>query len=572
MSVEQLAVVEIGAVLVIALFFGLIFTRFKQSSAIGYILAGLVLGPLGLHYLVPGVGVAQIFGEIGLLMLMFYLGLELNLKHFVEHGALATSLAALEMALTFAVGFSISKLFGFADLEAIVIGAVLMATSTAVVGKFLIDRRLFSSPVGSVAHSILVLEDFVAILVLVFITSVATAKSFNNMALTALFFVVAVLFVVARLSRRILKYLRFREREAAIAFYAIGVGLIVAWLGVLLGLPATLGAYFVGFALAETVYGKRVKQELGFLREFFVLFFFVSFGSTLFFDTSVGAAIVLNAGQWLFLVGVAVALAVGYFLVKFFAYGIFGTALGLRPRTAIGVGMVLLPLGEFAVIIALAAKPLLSAAAFALLLPLTFLLILLTTPSMAPLYDRSSKLAAFFERFYPRSVRKRLSFAGRELQAFKRFSTEETRTRFGHTIVSLVVNFLAVIAVLFISNALTAELEFPWISVQFPLSAIILLIVVWPLFNMLHEMRTLVHFLESQLIYRVRPHPSSKERFGVKIFTNLLLVAIGIIAAFICYAAFPQMVFIYLVPVAYTLLAVFEFARMVVKWHASASA
>ncbi|MGC8851430.1 MAG: cation:proton antiporter [Candidatus Micrarchaeia archaeon] len=561
MSGEEIALVEVGVVVAIAFFLGFVFSRFKQNAALGYIVAGILLGPIGFNYLVPGHGLSQVFGEMGLLLLMFYLGLELHLKHFVEHGAPATVLAAVEMFLTFAAGFLVARLLGFSDVEALVIGAVMIATSTAIVGKFLIDRHLFSKPSGRLAHAILVLQDFSAILLLVFISSVAAQKSFNSVALTALFFVVSVFFVVARFSRKLLAFLGAGESRAGITLYAIAVGILVAWLAAFLGLPSTLGAYFTGFALSETAYGKRIKEQLGLLREFFVLFFFVSFGSALFFDSVAGVVVFPPLSEWVFLLSAAALLALAYLAVKLFTYGVFGVALGFKSKTAVGVGFLLLPLGEFAVIIALASKPLLDAAAFNSLLPLTFLLILFTASLMAPLFDRASVVSSWLERFYPAQARKKLSLVGRELRALQRFSAVESKTFVGRALLKLAVNFLAVLAVVYVSNAIGLEAGLPSGGLQVPLSAVVLLFVLWPLRNLVRELVGLAVFSAKHLLESAGgARFSAAEKRVVSLLAGSLVLAGGMVSFLLLFSVYSERVFVWVVPIAFSVVAGVELA------------
>src|SRR3989338_3731781 len=124
MVLEQIPVIQIGVIVLASLVLGVIFTRLGHSSAIGYIVAGMLLGPMGINYIVPGAAgtdLAAFFGEIGVMMLLFYLGLELNIRKFLESGVVATILAFIEMLFAFIAGFAVAKIFGFQDLHAVVI-------------------------------------------------------------------------------------------------------------------------------------------------------------------------------------------------------------------------------------------------------------------------------------------------------------------------------------------------------------------------------------------------------------------------------------------------------------------
>ncbi len=282
-AAETLPIIQLGIVILAGFVLGIVFKRLGHSSSLGYILAGLALGPLGLNYLQGAEGIATIdvLGQIGMTMLLFYLGLELSVKHFKESGAVATVLAFVEMLFAFVAGFVIAKLFGFSKMESIVIGAMLTATSTVVTGKFILERNLAQTPEARVTISVLVLEDVFAVLVLVLINSLVAQKTLNLLAFNGVVFVIALFFVVSAISKHVLRFLSGAGYDSQMWLYGIGVFLVVAYFGSsYVGIPPATGAYFAGFALSESAYGERIKRDLGVFKEFFILFFFVSFGAT----------------------------------------------------------------------------------------------------------------------------------------------------------------------------------------------------------------------------------------------------------------------------------------------------
>ncbi|MBI5036365.1 cation:proton antiporter [Candidatus Micrarchaeota archaeon] len=329
LDVSQISVISVGIIAIVALLVGLVLSRLGFASSVGFIIAGVLLGPLGLGLLQPGEGLAEVFGEIGLLILLFYLGLELSVESFKKTGSVALVMVFVESVVAFATGFAISKFFGFTDLQALVVGAMLPFASTAIVVKFLMDNNIMDWFESKIAISSLVIEDFVAILMLVALSSISAAKSLNVLVLNALFFVVAMFFVVRKVSKHALALLDKLGHSDKMALYAIGVGIVVGYFGELLGISSALGAYFAGFALAETKYGERIKKELGLFREFFILFFFVSFGVTVTMPSSPSMYWLLGA------------LVVAYIVSKVIAYGIFGTALGFKPKAAMTTGLLM---------------------------------------------------------------------------------------------------------------------------------------------------------------------------------------------------------------------------------------
>jgi len=254
-------IVEIGVIVLAALFFGILASRLRLPTSVGYILAGFLLGPQVFRFLTPSEGIAQLFGEIGLLLLLFYLGLELSVKKFKESGGFAVIMSMIEMALPFIFAFLVALAFGFGFVESLIIGAMLTATSTVMVSKFMLERRIEKEPESRLAISILVVEDFFAILVLAFLFSISNAVSFKLTLLNGVLFVVAMLFAVSRVTRFVSRFFERHGKTSVMTLFALGVGILVAYFSSYLGLTIALGAYFAGFALTETPFGETGEER-----------------------------------------------------------------------------------------------------------------------------------------------------------------------------------------------------------------------------------------------------------------------------------------------------------------------
>src|SRR3990167_5495789 len=125
LEVTQIPVIGLGVIALVPLLIGLILTRIGLPSSLGYIFSGMLLGPLFLGFLSPGESITQLFGEIGVLMLLFYLGLELSIERFRQNGALSLALVFVEFVTAFVAGFAVAKFLGLSDLESVVIGGML---------------------------------------------------------------------------------------------------------------------------------------------------------------------------------------------------------------------------------------------------------------------------------------------------------------------------------------------------------------------------------------------------------------------------------------------------------------
>ncbi len=385
---EQLPFTIIGVVVILAFLISVLMRSLKQNQLLGYILAGMILGPLGLGFLKPFTGISAIFGELGLFVLLFYLGLELSFKKFIGAGPVALLMAFVDMIALAAGGGILVMLLGFSPLFALIVGIMLFCPSTAIVAKFVLDSKLEKNRGAMLALALMILQDFLGILLLVFVTSLSASDNAVNLAMTAVIFAVAMFSIVHRLSAFVEKYLLQQGySHVQTSLYALGIGLIVATIANSLHLSTALGAYFAGFAMAETQAGGKIKKDLNFLRDFFLLFFFVSFGTTLFVDPVFGVPKFPAADTLVVLAELVIGLSLIIVLTNFLIFGFVGKRIGLANEDASLTAILMTPLGEFVVIIATAAAVVLSPFEREIISPLAFLLILVTVISFQPLLN-----------------------------------------------------------------------------------------------------------------------------------------------------------------------------------------
>ncbi|MEK6923661.1 MAG: cation:proton antiporter [Candidatus Micrarchaeota archaeon] len=565
---EYLPIIEVGVIALTAILFGALCSRLKMSTAMGYIIAGVALGPLGLRFLIPNSGLAPIFGEFGLFMLMFYLGLELNVRKFSETGGASTVVGVMQMVLSFTAGFIVGRMAGFSELEAAVLGAMLVATSTAIVSKFLIDNKLIEALEGRISLSVLIFQDFFAIFSLVLLTSLSTQRSINVVVLNALFFMIGAFFAVSKVSRHVLNILHGMGQASKIAFYAIGIGVLTAYFGVMLGLSASLGAYFAGLALAETTYGEKIKREIGFYREFFVLFFFVSFGATLFYNPLTQLTAIPALPELLPLIVIAALLVAAHILATGLAMGVGGALMGLGRSAAAGVTVLLIPLGEFVIILASAAQPLLPPDEFMKISTLAFLLILITGPLTPMLYYRrqlvEKAMGMLLGPFAKLLERTGKTIARVEKTALGAAGDNKAARIIESIIKNLVIALAVVYLAVFAQTALSGT-EVSALSVTLPIYALVLMLVVYPLFRVMIELRSLAEnagrLALERFSHRRGKLPLAEEEIA-SAFTSVLLVAIGFTATAAVYYGTPERLYLIL-PVVYSILALLQLSRAV---------
>jgi Kef-type K+ transport system membrane component KefB len=369
---------EIGALLgvLVALIIGTkllgeLAQRMGQPAVLGELVAGVLLGGSVLGILDPANPVIAALSEIGVLILLFQIGLHTDVRSLVSVGRAATIVALVGVALPFAGGYAAAVALGIEPIPALVCGAALTATSVGISARVLSDLGRLGSPDGQVVLGAAVLDDIVGLIILSVVTGVVGGESLTSLTTlgVARTTIVAVGFVAVALVAGgfaippLFRLLSRVQIAGALGLFALAFAFVLGWLAQAAGSALIIGAFAAGLILHPTPQGKAIEHDTTTLGHFFVPIFFAS----------VGAAVELNA------LGDGRALLVGATLI---VVGILGkVAAGFAPwgftgdRLLIGVAMV--PRGEVGLIFA--QMGLLSGAIGADLFGALMLLVLATT-------------------------------------------------------------------------------------------------------------------------------------------------------------------------------------------------
>ncbi len=253
----------------------------KQSTLVAYILLGVILGPWGLK-LVGDSEVVRRIGDVGIIFLLFLLGLHLPPQKLV-HMLRKMSLVGFASSLAFAViGYLIGWAFGYNNMECMIIGAAMMFSSTIIGIKLLPTTILHHQHTGEVMISILLLQDLVAIVVLLLMRA-ATIKGLviNEVLLVAVGFPTVLIFAYC-FERFILRRLfaKFNRIKEYMFLIAIAWCLSMSQLAAVLGLSNEIGAFIAGVSLAASPISIYIAESLKPVRDFFLVLFFFSVGAS----------------------------------------------------------------------------------------------------------------------------------------------------------------------------------------------------------------------------------------------------------------------------------------------------
>ncbi|MDX1606725.1 MAG: cation:proton antiporter [Candidatus Competibacterales bacterium] len=342
----------------------------RQALPVAYITLGVLIGPTGLDLLGEPAAVRQM-SEIGIIMLLFLLGLDLtpqDLLHMLRQTTLITVASSVVFALLAAL---LAAGFGFGPTDCLLIGAAAMFSSTIIGLKLLPTTALHHQHTGELIISILLLQDLIAIAILLLLAGFGSS-GFSWASLGLLLFglplLVGAVFLFERyvLIRLIRKFDKIREY---IFLAAIGWCLGVAELGAVLGMSHEIGAFIAGVALASNPIALYIADSLRPLRDFFLVLFFVALGAG--FDLSMLPAVALPAALLALLLMVAKPLTFRWLLVRS----------GEKPKTALEVGVRLGQISEFSLLIGVLAleSALLSARASYLIQTATLLSFIVST-------------------------------------------------------------------------------------------------------------------------------------------------------------------------------------------------
>ncbi|MDH3929345.1 MAG: cation:proton antiporter, partial [Deltaproteobacteria bacterium] len=322
----------------------LICQRLNLPSVLGFLLTGILAGPYGFR-LISAIHEVEILAEIGVVLLLFTIGVEFSLKEFVRMKKSVVLGGSLQVILTFLVSFAISIRLGRPFNEAVFIGFFISLSSTAIVLKILQEKAEFDSPHGRMALAVLIFQD-IAVVPMILLTPLLVGegahlgKSLAFLALKG----IGVFALVAASARWIVPALLYqiaRSRSRELFLLSILVMCFgVAWLTYLAGLSLALGAFLAGLIISESEYGYHALGNVVPFRDVFTSLFFVSIGMLL------DLGFLIKHPDQVALISVAVIISKTFIATTAVLF------LGFPLRTAIIVGLTLCQVGEFSFILA----------------------------------------------------------------------------------------------------------------------------------------------------------------------------------------------------------------------------
>jgi CPA2 family monovalent cation:H+ antiporter-2 len=323
--------------------------RLRLPIIVGFLLTGVIAGPHGLG-LVEEIDAVKTLAEIGIILLMFTIGMEFSLRSLLRIGKTVLLGGSLQLALTVLAGFAAARLFGYSPNEALFGGFLLSLSSTAIVMKTLQDRAEIESPHGNTALGILIFQDMAAIPMILLVPFLS--GSFEDGGASALLLLAkagGIVFFVPIMTKWIVPWIFFiiaktKSRELFL-ITTIALVMAVAWLTYTAGLSLALGSFLAGLIISESDYSHQALGDILPFRDVFTSFFFVSIG------------MLLDVGFFLQHPVSLILAAAAVVTLKTITAGIAAFSSGLPLRSALVAGIALAQVGEFSFILSETGEP-----------------------------------------------------------------------------------------------------------------------------------------------------------------------------------------------------------------------
>jgi CPA2 family monovalent cation:H+ antiporter-2 len=435
--------------------------RIKLPPVLGYLAAGVLIGPNAPILLVQDTDIIQTLSELGVILLMFYIGMELSLKKLGEVGAKGAAIGMVEMGLMLFLGTLAGRLAGFGAIESAFLAAIVTISSTTIIAKTFEDQTV---PVAlkNQVFGVLVIEDVVAILLIALLTTLATTKafSFNELALAAgrlgIFLAVLVIVGLVVVPRLIRFVVRLNKPETTLVT-AVGVCFAAALAAEMFGYSVALGAFIAGCLIAESGESHRISLQVRPLRDVFTAVFFVSVGMSI-DPLQVWANLPLILGLvTLVVLGKFVGVAIGFF------------ATGSSIRMATRGGMAMGQIGEFSFIIAALGVSLqaVDPSLYPIAVGVSAITVLITPFAVAG----SDRVASFVDHKLPRPIQ---TFAALYASWLEQLAESRDRASLGAKVGRLgrwiVIDAALFIALVIAASAGSDELA-AWLALKLPVAA-----------------------------------------------------------------------------------------------------
>ena len=402
---------DLAVIMLVAGVVTILFHRLRQPVVLGYIVAGFIIGPHTPPFgLIHDEDTIKTLAELGVIFLMFCLGLEFSLRKLFKVGATAFIAAFLEIVLMIWIGYEIGRWFDWSTMDSLFLGAILAISSTTIIVKALNDLKMKNERFAQLIFGVLIVEDILGIGIIALLSGIAVSGTvssgevFSTVGKLSLFMVIALVVGILVVPRLLAYVARFESNEMLLVT-VLGLCFGFCLLVVKLEYSMVLGAFLIGAIMAESRQLLKIERLIEPIRDMFSAIFFVAIG------LMIDPAILLDYAWPIAVITVAVVLG------KMVSCGLGAFIAGNDGKTSLRVGMGLSQIGEFSFIIAALGMTLQVTSDF--LYPVAVAVSVLTTLSTPYLIRAADPLSHRLGAIVPQRVARVLGMYGEWLRSIQ---------------------------------------------------------------------------------------------------------------------------------------------------------
>jgi CPA2 family monovalent cation:H+ antiporter-2 len=441
---------NLAVVLCVAAVATVVFQRLRQPVVFGYLLAGMIIGP---HIPIPLVADPQTvraLADLGVILLMFSLGLEFSIRKLVQVSQKAGAVALFECSVMISVGYLVGQVLGFTRMESVFAGAITGISSTTIIVKAFQEQKV-KGRVTELVFGILIIEDLIAIFLLTILTTitrsgaVSPTEIFMTAMRLAMFLTALIGFGILIVPRAIRAVQRLGQPETTLVA-SIGICFAAALLALSFGYSVALGAFIAGSLVAESGHEAEIERLVRPVRDMFAAIFFVSVGMMI--DPTA------LTEHWRAVLALTLAVIIG----KVLAVTIGAFLAGHGRRTAMKAGMSLAQIGEFSFIIASVGVA--AGVIRGWLYPVAIAVSAITTLTTPLLIKLSNRAAASIDRWLPEPIQTVTALYGSWIERVR----SSPRASNERSVTNRIIRIILVDAALIIAVVVGVDLEIDRLS------------------------------------------------------------------------------------------------------------
>jgi len=531
--VEELGLVkDFAIIMAVAGAVTLLFRKLHQPPILGYLIAGLLIGPYTLPTPpVTDIDTIRLLADLGLVLLLFGLGLEFSWSKIRQIGLAALIIGVVQILTMICIGYGLGRLLGWTTMDSVFLGAALHISSTAIIIKILGDLGKLDLLSSRLIIGILVVEDFAAVVILSVLSGIATTGTadlgdIGSLILRLVTFVAASLALGAIIVPRIISFTRQFHSKEVLLITSLGLCFTMALLGNYLGLSVAAGAFLMGALIGDTKHSEEVAEVVSPVRDMFAALFFVAIG------------MLLNMAQFRDFLVPAIIVAAVFMLGKILSNTLATFICGYNGRTSLQVGMGRPVMGEFSLAIAKLGVD--RGVVVAPLYPVIAVVTTLTSLAGSYITRSADSVAEFLDRRAPMLLRVYVSRLSDWLQALRATFARDSAAarRVQHSVKIITINLLIVIVIIsigtFTLHSVTNLTLFEGIRADFIGLGVglVLLVLCLPSFVVIwRNLRSLVDEAVTHVLSR-RPSARRRRRKALRIILrDSILIGLSIFVA-----------------------------------------